>query len=48
MVIWCSDGDGARSGQTSGNRKAVPGERLSLGLDPTQISLFAAASGDRL
>ena len=48
MVIWCSDGEGPVQVRTSGNRKAVPGERLSLGLDPSQISLFAAASGDRL
>ena len=28
--------------------KAVPGERLALGLDPAQVSLFAAEAGERL
>ena len=34
--------------RTSGNRKAAPGERLALGVDPQQVSLFAAETGERL
>jgi multiple sugar transport system ATP-binding protein len=48
MVIWCSDGEGSVQVRTGGNRRAVPGEQLTLGLDSTQISLFAGESGDRL
>jgi multiple sugar transport system ATP-binding protein len=47
-VIWCSDGEGPVQVRTSGSKHAAPGERLTLGVDPTQISLFAADSGDRL
>jgi multiple sugar transport system ATP-binding protein len=48
MVIWCSDGDGAIQLRTSGNRKATRGDRLALGLDAKQVSLFAAETGERL
>ena len=48
MVIWCSDEAGALQVRTSGNRRAVPGDRLELGLDTTQVSLFSAETGDRL
>jgi multiple sugar transport system ATP-binding protein len=47
-VIWCSDGDDTLQVRTSGNRKAAPGERLALGLDPAQVSLFATETGHRL
>ena len=47
-VIWCSDEKDTIQVRTSGNRKITPGERLALGIDPTQVSLFAAESGDRL
>jgi len=48
MVIWCSDGEGPLQVRTSGSKKAVPGESLTLGVDPTQVSVFAADTGDRL
>ncbi|HEX2553486.1 MAG TPA: ABC transporter ATP-binding protein [Microvirga sp.] len=47
-VIWCSDGISTIQVRTGGNRKAVPGERLALGVDPAEVSLFAADTGDRL
>lgn len=47
-VIWCSDGEGPIQVRTNGNKRATPGEMLTLGIDPTQISLFAADTGDRL
>ena len=47
-VIWCSDGDRDASGPHGGTRKATPGDRLALGLDPSQVSLFAQDTGDRL
>jgi multiple sugar transport system ATP-binding protein len=47
-VIWCSDGGEPIQVRTSGTRKVAPGERLALSLDPAQVSLFAAGSGDRL
>jgi multiple sugar transport system ATP-binding protein len=48
MVIWCSDPDGTLQVRTGGNRKAAPGDALSLTVDPAQVSLFAAESGERL
>ncbi len=48
MVLWCSDAEGAVQVRTSGSRRAAPGEPLSLGIDPAQVSLFAAEAGDRL
>ena len=47
-VIWCSDGDDTLQVRTSGNRKAAPGERMALGLDPAQVSLFATETGGLL
>jgi len=47
-VIWCSDGTETLQVRTGGTRKATPGDRLALGLDPKQVSLFAQDSGDRL
>jgi multiple sugar transport system ATP-binding protein len=48
MVIWCSDGEGSLQVRTSGSKKAAPGEPLGLGVDPSQVSLFAADTGERL
>ena len=48
MVIWCSDPDGTLQVRTSGNRKAAPGDALSLAINPAEVSLFAAESGERL
>jgi multiple sugar transport system ATP-binding protein len=47
-VIWCSDGHETVQVRTSGNAKAAPGERMALGIDPSQVSLFEPQSGDRL
>ncbi|KLK93388.1 ABC transporter ATP-binding protein [Microvirga vignae] len=47
-VIWCSDGEGSIQVRTSGSKRTARGEALSVGVDPAQISLFAADSGDRL
>jgi multiple sugar transport system ATP-binding protein len=47
-IIWVSGGAETLQVRTSGNRKAVPGERLTLDLHPEQVSLFAAETGDRL
>jgi multiple sugar transport system ATP-binding protein len=47
-VIWCSDGVGSVQVRTSGSRRATPGESMTLHVDPTQVSLFAADSGERL
>ena len=47
-VIWCSDGLGSVQVRTTGSRKAVPGESMTLNTDPSQVSLFAADSGERL
>jgi multiple sugar transport system ATP-binding protein len=47
-VIWCSDGVGSVQVRTTGSRKATPGENLTLNVDATQASLFAADTGERL
>ncbi|WP_201861036.1 ABC transporter ATP-binding protein [Microvirga soli] len=47
-VIWCSDAVGSVQVRTSGSRRATPGESVTLHVDPTQVSLFAADSGERL
>jgi multiple sugar transport system ATP-binding protein len=47
-VIWCSDPVGSVQVRTTGSRKAAPGDSLTLHVDPTQVSLFAADSGERL
>jgi multiple sugar transport system ATP-binding protein len=47
-VVWCSDREGALQVRTGGNTKAEPGERLTLGIDAAQVSLFDAGSGDRI
>jgi multiple sugar transport system ATP-binding protein len=47
-VIWCSDGEGSIQVRTTGNKRAAPGEPLALGVDASQISLFAADTGERL
>ncbi|MFC1458368.1 ABC transporter ATP-binding protein [Microvirga arabica] len=47
-VIWCSDAVGSVQVRTSGSRRATPGESVTLHIDPSQVSLFAADSGERL
>src|ERR687889_1327284 len=47
-VIWCSDGMGSVQVRTSGSRKATPGDNLTLHVDPSQVSLFSAETGERL
>jgi multiple sugar transport system ATP-binding protein len=47
-IIWCSDGVGSVQVRTHGSRKAAPGESLTLQADLTEISLFAADTGERL
>ena len=47
-VIWCSDGVGSLQVRTSGSRKAAPGERLTLGVEPRRSRSFRAETGDRL
>ncbi|MFL5157297.1 MAG: ABC transporter ATP-binding protein, partial [Microvirga sp.] len=47
-VIWCSDGGGSVQVRTTGSRKAAPGDNLTLHVDPSQVSLFSAETGERL
>jgi multiple sugar transport system ATP-binding protein len=47
-VIWCSDAVGSVQVRTAGSRRATPGESVTLHIDPSQVSLFAADSGERL
>jgi multiple sugar transport system ATP-binding protein len=47
-VIWCSDAVGSVQVRTSGSRRPTPGESMTLHVDPAQVSLFAADSGERL
>ena len=47
-VIWCSDGEGPIQVRTNGSKRASRGDALSIHVDPAQISLFAADTGERL
>ncbi|NBJ11417.1 ABC transporter ATP-binding protein [Microvirga arsenatis] len=47
-VIWCSDGAGSVQVRIAGSRRPAPGESVTLHVDPTEVSLFAADSGERL
>jgi multiple sugar transport system ATP-binding protein len=47
-IIWCSDPVGSVQVRTTGSRRATPGESLTLDVDPTQVSLFSAETGERL
>jgi len=47
-VIWCSDGVGSVQVRTTGSRRASRGENVTLHVAPSEISLFAADTGDRL
>ncbi|WP_230531495.1 ABC transporter ATP-binding protein [Microvirga roseola] len=47
-VIWCRDGDGSLQVRTNGSARISTGERLSLGIDAAQVSLFDLRSGQRL
>jgi multiple sugar transport system ATP-binding protein len=47
-IIWCSDPIGSVQVRTTGSRRATPGESLTLHVDPTQVSLFSAETGERL
>ncbi|APF37552.1 ABC transporter ATP-binding protein [Chelatococcus daeguensis] len=47
-VLWCSDGTHTLQVRTTGTSRITRGERVGLGLDPEQVSLFAADTGERL
>ncbi len=47
-VLWCSDGTHTLQVRTTGTSRITRGERVGLGLDPEQASLFAADTGERL
>jgi multiple sugar transport system ATP-binding protein len=47
-VIWCGDGKDTIQLRASGSSKAEPGQPVTLGVDPAQVSVFAAESGERL
>jgi len=47
-VIWCSDGEGSIQVRTTGSKRAARGAPLSIGINPDQISLFSAETGERL
>ncbi|WP_244627267.1 TOBE domain-containing protein [Microvirga tunisiensis] len=47
-VIWCSDPAGSVQVRTTGSRRAARGESLTLHVDPAQVSLFSAETGERL
>jgi multiple sugar transport system ATP-binding protein len=47
-IVWCSDGRDTLQVRMGGNRKVSAGDRVSLGIDAGQVSLFAAESGERL
>jgi len=47
-IIWCSDAVGSLQVRTTGSRRAAPGDHLTLHVDPTQVSLFSAQTGERL
>jgi len=47
-VIWCSDALGSVQVRTTGSRRALRGENLTLHVAPSEVSLFAADTGERL
>jgi multiple sugar transport system ATP-binding protein len=47
-LVWCADERIALEVRTSAERLPQPGERLTLGLDPRRVSLFATDGGARL
>jgi multiple sugar transport system ATP-binding protein len=47
-IVWCRDGYNTLQVRTSGNCRAQAGDRVSLGIDADEVSLFAAESGERL
>src|SRR3954452_24308838 len=47
-LVWCADGRISLEVRTSAERLPRPGERLTLGLDPRRVSLFATDGGARL
>jgi multiple sugar transport system ATP-binding protein len=47
-LVWCADGGISLEVRTFGERIPKPGDRLTLGLDPRRVSLFAAEGGERL
>ncbi|MBF9234129.1 ABC transporter ATP-binding protein [Microvirga alba] len=47
-IVWCSDAEGSLQVRTNGCKGSAPGQHLALGIDTTQVSLFAANTGERL
>jgi multiple sugar transport system ATP-binding protein len=47
-LVWCRDGDLTVELRLPGDRMMMPGAPVSLAIDPTRISLFAADGGQRL
>ena len=47
-LVWCRDGDLTLELRLPGERIMTPGAPVSLAMDPTRISLFAAEDGQRL
>ena len=47
-LVWCRDGDLTLELRLPGDRMMAPGAPVSLAIDPTRISLFAADGGERL
>src|SRR4051794_25548573 len=47
-LVWCADDRISLEVRTSAERLPRPGERLTLGLDPRRVSLFATEGGARL
>jgi multiple sugar transport system ATP-binding protein len=47
-VVWCRDGEETIQFRMTGTRKIARGESVALGVDPQQVSLFSAESGERL
>jgi multiple sugar transport system ATP-binding protein len=47
-LVWCTDDRISLEVRTSAERLPRPGERLTLGLDPRRVSLFAIEGGARL
>ena len=47
-LVWCRDGDLTIELRLPGDRMMAPGAPVSLAIDSTRISLFAAVGGERL
>jgi len=47
-LVWCRDGEVALELRLPGDRFLDQGSPVSLAIDPTRVSLFAAEGGQRL